>query len=232
MNNKQMSMPMTHIDDGYLMDHATGAAPKAIQVLTACQVSMRPETADRLNLVENALGALFESSDVAVVEPDMMATVLSKIDSLDVDVTNTLDQDTDRDIPAPLKPYIPTDLEDLPWKRHLGGPDEIRLKELSEAGVEVSLLRLRPGMSIPDHDHEHEEITLVLTGGFSDHRGEYVRGDVCMAGPGVMHRPHVSDDEDCICLAVSLGSMRFKNPLHGMVHRLSRMAFIKELQSS
>ncbi|MBL4544621.1 MAG: cupin domain-containing protein [Oceanicaulis sp.] len=36
---------------------------------------------------------------------------------------------------------------------------------------------------MPHHGHDGTEFTLVLSGGFSDGRGSYGPGDVCMANP-------------------------------------------------
>lgn len=219
-------MNMTQLDDGYWIDHATGSAPLAVRVLASCQAVIRQEAGDRLALVEATMGAMLEGADRATVSGDVFENLMAQVDALD-DVTEIDrfrdENDLDQEIPRPLRAFINDNPKALQWRRNLGGPDEIPLPYLSGQGIEASLIRMRPGQSIPDHDHRQEELTLVLSGGFEDGHHKYVRGDVCIAEPGMIHRPRVDDDEACICLTVSLGPLKFKNPLHGAIRNVSRL---------
>jgi putative transcriptional regulator len=78
-------------------------------------------------------------------------------------------------------------------------------------------LRIKAGRSIPSHTHRGPEVTLVLDGGFSDQRGHYSRGDVCVADDTVEHRPVADPDGECLCLALSGGPIRFKGWLGSLL---------------
>jgi putative transcriptional regulator len=79
----------------------------------------------------------------------------------------------------------------------LGGPER------------VSLLRVRPGAGVPSHTHTADEATLVLKGTLCDGARRYRRGAVALATPQDDHHPHAGEGEDCICLTVLEGGLRF-----------------------
>lgn len=83
----------------------------------------------------------------------------------------------------------------------------------SETDERLWLLRARPGVAIPHHGHRGTELTLVLQGSFLDGEQRYVRGDVEEAGPEVEHDIRIGDGEECICLALTEGKLRFDDPL-------------------
>jgi putative transcriptional regulator len=64
------------------------------------------------------------------------------------------------------------------------------------------------------------ELTLVLSGAFSDATGEYRRGDLQEADEDLQHRPHAAPGEDCICLAVTDAPLRFRSLAARMVQPL------------
>jgi putative transcriptional regulator len=81
----------------------------------------------------------------------------------------------------------------------------------------AQLLRIRAGASVPRHGHRGREFTLVLSGGFSDHRGRYGPGDLSVADSALIHTPMADADQDCYCLAVVDGSLRLAGPIGRMV---------------
>ena len=55
------------------------------------------------------------------------------------------------------------------------------------------------------------EMTLVISGAYSDITGKYARGDFQEADEEVEHRPIVEIGEECICLIVTNAPLRFSN---------------------
>lgn len=212
----------TLLHDGLILDHAAGTAPAAVSVLAAAQAQLNAEAAARIGVAEAALGALMEAGPPARLEPDSYACVLAELESAPADrVTRSAARPAgDGAMPGVLSRVMAAQGNRLGWSRRPGGRSHIRLQSLCEPGIEAELIRLDPGRSIPAHDHAGEEYTLVLSGGFSDMRGHYARGDVCTAEPGTLHRPRVDPDTPCLCFAVSLGRMRFRNPLIAAYDRL------------
>lgn len=87
-------------------------------------------------------------------------------------------------------------------------------------GGETQLLRIDPGMGVARHDHEGDEFTLVVSGGFHDGHGHFGPGEVNIGRPGFLHEPVADRDAACFALAVSFGGARFKGPI-GLLQRLT-----------
>ena len=111
------------------------------------------------------------------------------------------DEATTRAIPGVVRSYLPTNLADLTW-RHIGGKVSQYNFDIPVGGYKVSLMRFKAGSPMPIHTHKGSEITLVLTGGYSDDGDHFERGDYDAKNPSHIHQPIVDDGEDCIALVV------------------------------
>ena len=105
-------------------------------------------------------------------------------------------------LPEPLRSYLGGDVNSV-WRcLSMSRPhrDDGTTARRSEFGC-------RP---VPSHSHGGLELTLVLSGAFSDstvHTGEVI----CKWDESIDHQPHAAPGEDCICLAVSDAPLRFKS---------------------
>ena len=118
-------------------------------------------------------------------------------------------------LPAAFRTLAPDGLENLNWKtfgKNLRVADIERIDDKRE----VALQRLEPGSAVAHHDHRGREITVVLTGSFSDSNGQYYPGDFIVKEPGEQHRPTASENTPCVCLSVTDAPVRFT----GMLTRL------------
>jgi putative transcriptional regulator len=202
---------MRLLDDGHILDRVSGAAPEAVRVLADCHAVLNAEAASRLGVAEAVFGVMLEGVTPAPLAPDArdraIASAARRSQPESARVRDAL-------FPRPLSEIVERQTGGmLVWKSCYGGREEIALEALTRDGVEASLIRLKPGAKVPRHDHDGEELTLVLSGVFSDGRDEYQRGEVCEAGPGVAHEPRAAGDEPCVCFAVTLGEVRPTNPL-------------------
>ena len=93
-----------------------------------------------------------------------------------------------------------------------------RLPLFADEGARAELLRIEPGHGVAMHDHEDEELTLVMTGAYHDGHAYYGPGDVSLARPGFTHRPRAEPGEVCYALAVSSGAPKFKG-VFGLAQR-------------
>jgi putative transcriptional regulator len=94
-----------------------------------------------------------------------------------------------------------------------------RLPLFSDGGAHAELMRIEPGRGVAEHDHEDEELTLVLTGAYNDGEGSYRPGDVSLAWPGFSHTPRAEAGDVCYVLVAFKGAPRFKG-LFGLAQRL------------
>lgn len=210
---------MTHkldtlLDESLVLDAASGAAPAAVRVLAACHAELNVEAASRLDTAEATFGALLETSPKAVVSEALLQSTLAALDDQgdDAPAPAYVGQARWSGLPRALHACLSQD-QDAGWKDRFGGASEIVLDELCEPGVNVRLIKLKPGSSAPGHSHGGDELTLVLSGAFSDKSGRYGAGDVCHARSGDAHRPRVEGEDDCLCLAVEFGDLRLTNPV-------------------
>lgn len=204
----------TLLDEGLVLDAASGAAPAAVRVLAACQAELNDDAAQRLETAETAFGALLENGPRAPVSPALFESTLSQLDLEDgrgADVEADGAEKRDGVLPMALERILPEG-EPIIWSPRFGGMSECVIDGLCEPGVYVRLLKLPVGWRAPEHVHGGDELTLVLSGAFRDEVGRYGAGQVCHAASGHRHRPIVDGDADCLCLVVEFGPLRPTNP--------------------
>jgi quercetin dioxygenase-like cupin family protein len=102
-------------------------------------------------------------------------------------------------VAAPVGRRYGLAMEDIEWTRLGPGVWQHRLALSPGAQGDLYLLKLAPGCRLPLHGHAGE-LTVVLTGTFTDSSGEYRVGDVQEADAGSEHQPMGDGDEGCICL--------------------------------
>ena len=190
-------MTPTHlVPDDVLMAYAAGCAGEALSLLTACHLTLSPESRARLSGLEAVGGELLAGLEPAPLAPGSLDAVLALLDA-------------PAPAPAPRPPGDPVFPAAL---RRLMGPDPqwrkvwpgVLVLDLPvHFGAEpVRLTRLAPGIEIPRHSHGGPELNLVLQGGFTDRGGDYRRGDVAVADETVDHHLDIHDDGECITLVL------------------------------
>lgn len=201
-----------HPTDDLLLCYVTGALPRPFSVLIASHLAFcarcRAETA-RLEAVG---GGLFATLD-GVGEPGSgLAETLARLDQPAPAARATAvpsDPETVARLPAPLRAFIGRPLGALSWHEVLRGIAIVDLASIKADGARARLVLTRRGLKVPRHAHDGTELTLVLSGGLRAEQGHFRRGEVMVVEPGQVHRPVMDDDEDCLCLAVTDGAVRF-----------------------
>lgn len=79
--------------------------------------------------------------------------------------------------------------------------------DLQDGQLKTSLLHIEPGGSVPMHTHKGFELTLLLSGEFSDSMGHYQAGDFIWLTGDHEHAP--STETGCLCLTVSSDALQF-----------------------
>jgi putative transcriptional regulator len=64
--------------------------------------------------------------------------------------------------------------------------------------------------TLPRHTHAGQEITVVLSGAYSDDLGHFAAGDFAEADETITHIQTVTADAECLCLISSDGPMKFE----------------------
>jgi putative transcriptional regulator len=112
-------------------------------------------------------------------------------------------------LPTPLREFITTELDDIEWNSLAPGIKGHPLTGLNTGSGTLSLLKIAPGMSIPEHGHQGSELTLVLKGSFSDEIGQFGVGDIADLDDTSQHQPIADTSEACICLIATDASLKF-----------------------
>lgn len=217
--------PNHHPEAAALLDYATGKAAQATSVLVATHLALCPACRADVRRFEALGGALVDAEPPAVLADGALAAVLARLDAGDDEEDQpqgeTADAETIRLIPQPLRAYLGTGIDSLAWKIRGIGVREAVL-DFGDPSVRTSLVRIAPGVKILSHTHDAIETTMVLKGAFNDVTGRYARGDVATATSELDHTPTAETDEECICLIIVEGNLRFTGRLTRLLNPLMR----------
>ncbi len=112
-------------------------------------------------------------------------------------------------VPAPHLAVSPSALErrlgrpisQLPWTGLAEGIEVVWLSE--GVGRGLWLLRVAPGVKIPDHLHHGAETLVVLSGGMADFDRDFGPGEFLVYPDGSTHGPVALHDEPCVALVLT-----------------------------
>ncbi len=203
-------MPTRLPPDEMIADFASGATSPAVSLLMAAHLTQSPESRERLSAFEDTCGALLLDEQGEAMAEDSFDAVMAMIDD-DTDakpVSPTSGRsDTECPLPHPVLERIGMAFDEIPWKFRLPG---VSVYDFDGFGDQkVSLVRARPGATVPQHTHKGTELTLIMQGVMLDNGVEYHAGDVAVNTEDDDHRPKILGDEICYCLIVQQGDLHF-----------------------
>ncbi len=221
MSSKKDGTVFSELYSGY----AAGCLDPAFALLVETQAALRADIADQVALSELVSGLLLESAPPLQMKATALQAALDEIDRLGPALASPhrIAERVGEDIaellalPEPLREKALNATEIRGWS--FAGPGLKRLQIDTDGQAETELFRISPGASVPRHTHEGVELTLVVTGGFSDASGQFGPGDVAVKTPDDTHQPVADPGEVCIALAVRDGGLRFTGAM-GFVQRL------------
>ncbi len=198
-----------------LMAYAAGSLPEPVALVIATHLAICPDSRRAVAEYEAIGGALLEEIEPVPLGGDALAKTLARLEE---ETPHGLagraqaGRGAADELPAPLRDYVGDDLGKLPWRRVMRGLEEAEL-EIGTPGYHSRLLRIQPGVGVPQHTHEGGELTLVLRGAFRDASGRYGVGDLQIADASVDHQPVAETGETCLCLAVTDAPLRLTGPI-------------------
>ena len=187
--------PTHHPPDEWLLEHVSGTQSEGLDLLVAAHATLCPLCRDRLDALTEAAGAMLASGPTEVV-PGLDA-LLASLPEQDVPMAP---EPTQHGLPAPFTPYIGT--RQLSWQFVAPGVKHVDLG-IEEGTMPVRLIHLRAGMTVPTHNHPGLERQLVLSGGYDDDDGTYVKGDVGIGDSSKPHHQRIHRGEPCVALVVA-----------------------------
>ncbi|CAK0759726.1 putative transcriptional regulator [uncultured Gammaproteobacteria bacterium] len=240
--HSSVQRPAHHPDQGLLLDYATGAMAEPSALVIASHLAWCPDCREVIRCLERVGGEFLDQAEQQPVSMACFSRVMARLNEElylqppPVLELRSLHSDSGTngiaELPQPLRSYLyaiagddlGTPLTALPWKRYLGGIDEVNLivSKRHSAAVRVKLTRIRAGLAAPRHTHTGTELTVVLAGGFRDELGSYRRGDVLYHDGSVDHQPVADAEQDCLCLSVLDAPLRLTGPIGRLINPFLR----------
>ncbi|MFC3676686.1 ChrR family anti-sigma-E factor [Ferrovibrio xuzhouensis] len=215
--------PNHHIPAELLLDYAAGSLAESWSLVVACHLTLCPHCRRELAALEQLGGRLLEQGEARPMQPGAFAAIAARLGPQEP-VNDRIRPAGDGRLPAPLHDYIAGGVDHIPWRWSGTGLKACSLPVRKARGGMATLLRVAPGAGLPLHTHGGDEMTLVLSGGYTDERGAFRRGDVEVADGGIKHRPVAMPGEPCICLAVTDAPLRFRGRLGWLLNHWARLS--------
>jgi putative transcriptional regulator len=209
--------PVHHVPESLLLEYVAGTATEAVSLVVACHLALCTDCQTVRGQLEALGGTLLESTGDGVqrtADPGTVQGILDRTLSLldapfeeppvpaPLDLTALGDLGTR--LPSPLMRYLRR-VPDLRWRLFMPG---FRLINLPiSPGAKVRLVRLKPGLKIPRHDHEGTEELLVITGALREGDLRLGPGDFSIREAGDEHEQRVEPGPTCIALVVNEGRL-------------------------
>ena len=213
-------IPTHHPSDALLIGYAAGTTGESEALALSLHLTFCAACRDRVRAAEAMGGYLLEQSEAAPLLDRALQEVLARLDD-DTEDTETLlpavAPATLPALPAPIAGYAAEALRTTGWRWVAPGIQQLALATRGTA--RARLIRFKPGTVLPDHSHSGQELTVVLSGSYSDTQGRFACGDMAELDGSVDHRPQVDSDEDCVALIVTDSPLRFR----GLIARLAQI---------
>jgi putative transcriptional regulator len=204
-----------HPDVSTLMSCSAGSQPEALAAVVSSHLSMCPDCArevGRMALIGAALFEVMAPAEVVGAAPVLEARAREADAPPPADIPPA-----GRGIPYPLQVRLGlSSFDDIPWRRLAPGVWDYRLPLTEGVAGDLRLVKVAPGLKVPEHGHGGEELTLLLQGSYTDATGTYRTGDISDLDDSVEHAPVSDPAEGCICLVASERKARYK----GLIARL------------
>jgi putative transcriptional regulator len=207
-----MDVPQHHFTDEVLLDYSAGNAQEALGLPVACHLDLCADCRDRVNDLEIVTAASLTSYLKHAGHDPVRERLLAGLPARELVSATAAAPVLEPSLaglglPAPLHRYLAAGTNPhLTWRMLVPGVREIRLR-LSQHGASARLVRLKPGVEIPHHDHEGPEYTVVFRGGLQEGDAQFLRGDVCVRDRGLKHTQRVHSLDECVALVVNHGQL-------------------------
>ncbi|GLS25391.1 ChrR family anti-sigma-E factor [Marinibactrum halimedae] len=220
-----------HPSTNLLAEYSAGATGIAESLAIATHLHYCSECRQQVKAMQQVGGNFFDSAERLGVSDEALTSLFEKIDLIESQqrhehchsLASALPQNsastnaiiTNKRHHQPALASLPPVIAKL-----VGNPSKLRWKMLSpslkvahlktgQTRCEVSLIKIRAGGKVMEHDHGGNEFTVVLNGAFSDANGVYKEGDFLHKVPGESHSPNATANANCVCLTVSDAPIKF-----------------------
>lgn len=202
-----------HLEADILLDYAAGTLAEGFALAVATHLAICPDCRERYAVIEGAGGELLDTIDTAPESDAAWKALKARIADTPLPAAKPARRGVAGKsppiLPEPLRSYVGSDVDAIRWKA-MPGASQFIIPTRDGRSV-ARLLRIPAGKPVPEHTHRGIEMTLVISGAFSDEDGTFARGDIEVADGSLTHQPVATNDADCICLAVTEAPLKFKS---------------------
>ena len=193
-----------HPESDLLVEYVSGSLSVAPCISVTTHLQYCKQCSDSVESLGEIGGELLTTAEAVPVSDGLFDRIIENLDSLaEKDPSDGLLRQCSDAISTQLPEFVQRLLpdEELDWRR-LSPSLKVAPISVGEEVYELALHRIDAGGKAPEHNHLGKEITVVLTGSFSDEDGVYQAGDFLVRQPGDTHRPFAARNQECICLSV------------------------------
>lgn len=204
-----------------LVDYAAGNLSPAKHMIIACQREIAPSVSERISFQEDVASCLMTGAKSEKLSADFLLNTIANLpkryDGKNDNVPPSIGL-----APQTLRIALGHGLRDLKWKSLVPGVavHDVMGNRRYENGDRLYLLRAKGGVQMPEHSHQGEEWSLLLTGSYSIGDKTYSRGDIHMEDETETHAPFINEGEDCICLVMTQGPLVMKSLIPKLVQKV------------
>lgn len=202
-----------HLDDATLLQYVSGELDEAFATVVAAHIAMCEKCRREARTAEEIGGGMLARSDTAEMAAGSFELLMQKLDQVQAageTIAVSPVYEAGGDVPRPLVRFIGPRLDGVRWKTIAPGVRKHDIRQSSASKSSLYMLHIDPGTAVPEHGHGGAELTLVLSGTYSDALGDFRRGDIADLDELVEHQPQVQGDVPCICLVATEAPTRFK----------------------
>ncbi|MEP3891210.1 MAG: ChrR family anti-sigma-E factor [Hellea sp.] len=210
------------MSENAITDYAAGKLSPAKHMLVACQSEISDQVSDRIAFQEGVAASLLEDGASEALSPLFMGNVLAALPEQGMGAALAPCDPAQGLAPKSLRHMLGHGLKDMKWKSLVPGVavHDILGNRHTKDGDRLYLLKVKGGMKMPQHSHNGEEWTLILTGSYKTGERQFVRGDLHIEDETETHAPHIDEGEDCICLVMTQGPLKMQGWLPRAVQRV------------
>lgn len=200
-----------NLQDSYhalLLGYAAGTLDEAQDLIVSTHIAMSQAGRQAVSAYEAVGGHLMETEcDPVQMCDDALDHVLARIEApwAEKKTAATADDFTfhnDITLPDGLYQKVRTHCRDQRWGMLYPGLKTMEMPMECKRS-KVRFLDAAPALKTPHHTHGGIEITLVLSGAFTDETGHYRRGDLVVTDETLHHTPTACPEAGCVCMVVS-----------------------------
>ncbi len=199
--------------DDTITDFVAGNLSPAKHALMSCVVALNSKAAQKAAFETQIAAAFMSDVSPVALSPLFMGEALAKLPPQDNAPVAANDPQIHRMAPKLLRDLMNGQgLRDVAWKFIVPGVavHDVLESRRTKDRDRLYLFRTKAGMKMPEHSHQGEEWTLILSGSYVAEGQRYARGDLHIADEATHHAPKVDTGEDCICLVMTQGPLKMK----------------------